>query len=258
MKNRKGNVCAQKFLENCGLTSPTELPIEEIIASEGAFVQTSKIDGAEGRIIFDSTGSNAIITISDSIKLEAKRRFVLAHELGHLIMHRDKKKILTDTNLTLSEFTAKEIIEVEANAFASEYLMPENEFRRLCDRKLDLKQIKRISDNFHTSITATLLRFKDIGNYPIAVIYSEKGFIKWKFFSEDFVLSFIPPNSQIPYNTIAYDIYQSRYNESEPELVNAIDWFPNDFNIKQFKNWKFFEYSFKVSKTGILTCLWGY
>lgn len=258
MKNRKGNLCAQKFLDKCGLSSPTELLLEEIIASEGAFVQTSKIDGAEGRIIFDSTGLNAIITVNDTIKLETKKRFVLAHELGHLIMHRDKKKILTDTNLTLSEYTAKEVIEIEANSFASEFLMPEMEFRRFCDRKLDLNQIKRISDFFQTSITATLLRFKDIGNYPIAVIFSDMGQIKWKFFSDDFVLTFIPPNSQIPYNTIAYDIHHSKYNESEPELVDAIDWFPNDFNIKQFKNWKFWEYSYKVSKTGILTCLWGY
>jgi hypothetical protein len=256
--NRKGNTFATNFLEKCGISLSTDIPIEEIIGSEGAHIQTCKIEGAEGRIMFNGDGADAIISISDAINLETKKRFVLAHELGHLIMHRQQKRILTDTDLTLSEYSAKEVIEIEANSFASEFLMPENEFKKMCTGRFNLDLIKKIAQKFHTSTTATLLRYKDIGNYPIAVIYSEGGLIKWKFFSPDFVLQFIPTNSPIPINTIAYDIFKAKYNSTEPEQIDAIDWFPNDFNIKRYMSWKFWEYSFRVSEKGILTCLWGY
>ena len=45
---------------------------------------------------------------------------------------------------------------------------------------------------------------------------------------------------------------------NKAELIDAIDWFPEDFNIKKYQRWQFYEQCFRVSDTGILTCLWGY
>src|SRR5690606_5820245 len=45
-----------------------------------------------------------------------RKRFTIAHELGHLLMHDDK-------NFPISEFRTDKIKENEANVFASEFLM---------------------------------------------------------------------------------------------------------------------------------------
>ena len=92
----------------------------------------------------------------------------------------------------------------------------------------------------------------------IALIYSEQGLVKWTQYTHDFVLQFIPISSKLPVNTVAYEIFCKNYIQNEEEIVDAIDWFPNDFKINRYKNWKFYEYSFKINSKSILTCLWGY
>ncbi len=42
----------------------------------------------------------------------------------------------------------------------------------------------------------------------------------------------------------------------QPEIVKAISWFPDDFDISIFKNWRFKEMCFKTGSDSILTCIW--
>jgi len=45
------------------------------------------MNNCDGRIIFGS--SKAIIKVNSDIQFEERRRFVAAHEIGHLVMHRN-------------------------------------------------------------------------------------------------------------------------------------------------------------------------
>lgn len=75
------------------------------------------------------------IILGNVKKSSVRRNFDLAHELGHLLMHR-----LIDMD-SLSKDEHK-VIEKEANDFASYFLMPEEEFIE------DFKQIKKKSNPF--------------------------------------------------------------------------------------------------------------
>ncbi len=77
-----------------------------------------------------------------------RMRFSLAHELGHVVMH----KFPTDT------------IEDEANAFAGEFLVPEREYKhQLIGRRITLELLIRQKAYWKASINFLLLHASRIG-----------------------------------------------------------------------------------------------
>lgn len=78
-----------------------------------------------------------------------RMRFTLAHELGHLVMHRVPNPSL-------------EILETEANQFASAFLMPsEDIFSHLS--KVDLFSICELKLHWKTSIQSLIYRARSLG-----------------------------------------------------------------------------------------------
>lgn len=257
MINRKGSIKAKQILDEYGLHDLRNFLLEDLIFGRGATIQYAKIDGAEGRIMFSE--DEAIITINSSIENEGKKRFVLAHELGHYEMHRDIYPAFSDNEKTLSEWHKAGTHEFEANDFAKELLMPKAAFQPLSKGKFGIELIQKLSSQFQTSLTATLLRYKDIGDYPIAIIYVEKGNVRWTQFTHDFVLQWMPIGSKVRPGTMAYDIVFNKLKpEEEAVKVDAVDWFPEDLKIERYKNWQFYEYCINVSRDGLLVCLWGF
>ena len=57
---------------------------------------------------------------------KTRQRFTMAHELGHLLLHEDRKMIVDSHIYRRDEISSMgtEAEEVEANAFAAELLMP--------------------------------------------------------------------------------------------------------------------------------------
>ena len=75
-------------------------------------------------------------------------RFTLAHELGHLVMHR---------------FPTPEM-ESEADAFASALLMPEREMREaFTGRRVTLELLAALKPEWRVAMQALLLRAKALG-----------------------------------------------------------------------------------------------
>lgn len=108
---------------------------------------TSLFDG----ISFMSDNGYPIIIINKSCSNDRKR-FNIAHELGHLIMH-------TAIDNLYPEHRNKEL---EANMFASEFLMPESEIKNsLVNLKMvDTVELKRY---WLTSMSSIIMRAKDLG-----------------------------------------------------------------------------------------------
>lgn len=76
-----------------------------------------------------------------------RRRFTLAHELGHMVMHRD--------------YYEEDTGEAEANEFASEFLMPADQIRpRL--RRLSLREALNLKLEWRVSVAALIQRARDV------------------------------------------------------------------------------------------------
>ena len=98
----KGKITAQKLMDECGIVDPTEFPLDLIVFGRGATLIEKQLNNAEGRIVFGK--ERAIITVNSSIEYEGKKRFVIAHELGHFEMHRNLIHLHNDTDATLEYF----------------------------------------------------------------------------------------------------------------------------------------------------------
>lgn len=251
----KSQIEANQLLDSLGWIKPGDLALKEIAYTLNADVKESDLGGSSGRILMNE--NNAIITIDSKVKLESKRNFILAHEIGHLILHKNITPLFSDTNKTLSEWYAKGKHEIEANQFASELLMPSHLFKpKVTGKPLTLDLIRETADFFGTSQTATLLKYKDLGDFSVSIIYMEDGIVKWKAESMDFPLKFLKKGSSAPEDSVAGDFFKGQGLEEEPVLVEAIEWFPEDFGIEEHLDTELYEHNFRIGKNGLLCCLW--
>ena len=96
-----------------------------------------------------------LIFINSLIQNLHRRKFIVSHEIGHFLLHRDSL-YCCDNILeigTSSINTSRQ--EYEANKFASEYLMPQDELIPLIPSKsLRFLDISKIANYFDVSMTS--------------------------------------------------------------------------------------------------------
>lgn len=96
-----------------------------------------------------------------------RQRFMIAHELGHFLLHRQDSNIFVDDepvvlfrDQTASEGTKNQ--EIEANAFAASLLMPEKIIReQLAQQPIDAfddGSMKQLAAQFGVSVRAMTIR----------------------------------------------------------------------------------------------------
>jgi len=103
-----------------------------------------------------------------------RRRFTIAHELGHYELHKEKSKLFMDKgfraifhrkNTGITEDTKK--MEEEANAFAASILMPDHLLIKELEKiEFDLSSeddIKNLAKIFDVSSTAMYYRIRNSG-----------------------------------------------------------------------------------------------
>ena len=125
-------------------------------------------------------------------------------------------------------------------------------------QRLNLPLIQGTAEYFGTSLIATFLRYRKLGDYPVMIIFSEDNILKWKQPSHDFPFQWIPKHAEVPVYAVAGDFFNGNGLEDRPVKVDAIEWFPEDSEIEKKKNWKLWEQCFQVSPNGVISCLWTY
>src|ERR1051325_11598769 len=123
----RATLAASKVISDYYITRANEIPIEDLLNAEGAILQEKPMNGADGRIMFGKTYS--IIVVNSKIQNKQKRRFVLAHEFGHLKMHKNIQRFFNCDEKAFMEWHQKGSHESEANEFAAEFLMPTKLFK---------------------------------------------------------------------------------------------------------------------------------
>lgn len=174
LKRRKPKISVDLGLVDGDVSTPDELrdyaqkngislvplDIEELIRVLGIGLRIHPLpDQKSGYMRFEN--GRWIIGVN-SLHHPNRQRFTMAHELGHYILHKDEIGNFEDTILFRqgSDFTGAPL-ENEANQFASELLMPENEFRDVVPRLSG--QIDDIAKHFQVSSAALKMRGEKLG-----------------------------------------------------------------------------------------------
>ena len=163
------NGCIERLLKDQGIRE-APIPVERIAASLGATIRRSPLDQSLSGMIY-LKGSKPIIGVN-SRHHPNRQRFTIAHETAHLVLHKsaifdhvhvDRRfpVLMRDANSAIGI----EQIEIEANRFAAELLMPT--FLLMPELKIrgfdidDEQPLARLAQHFRVSTQALQYR---IGN----------------------------------------------------------------------------------------------
>lgn len=224
-KKYLSNEKVKQLLTSLEIDSPDEIDIEWIAYKRGVLVRFDKIDGAEARL--NRTKDEGIITVSDKI-LEVERvRFNIAHELGHFELHKKEKSLSICTNEDLAQWYQTQLpLELSANIFAAELLMPEKFFKPLVKNKIpSFQEIKKLAVIFNTSIMATATRFIDFSEEPCCLFILKIGRIARFGPSKNFPYMVRGPKEKIDQNSEAHKFFTKGTTDiNRPTQIDADAW----------------------------------
>ena len=122
-------------------------------------------------------GLKRLIVISSKVYNEEQKRFTLAHELGHILIHRGTHYFSKEDLSTICTSKQKED---EADRFAVELLLPSKIIRNIIkENDVNFELIKQISKKYRTSLTSTAIRVAELTNENIILLYHKNNTIKW-------------------------------------------------------------------------------
>lgn len=166
--------------------TPLRTPIEEIALGCGITeIQRLTTKGFEGALLTRDDTKMVGIILVNKFNIPTRRRFTIAHELGHLLnpwhMPPEGGFQCSAEDMLRGERNLKDRqrMEVEANHFAAEILMPEASYKRqlrLAGGDVTIQAVCQLSDDFDVSKLAAARRLCDL-NKDCALVLSCNGAI---------------------------------------------------------------------------------
>ena len=160
----------KSLLDHQEVTAPP-VPVEKIAVSLGAQVRYSDLDEELSGMIY--IGEEWPIIGVNSRHHPNRQRFTIAHEIAHLILHRKAliNKVHVDKRFPVlmrdaTSATGTRLMEIEANRFAAELLMPSfllDEMLR--ENGIDIDDdapLNRWARRFHVSKQALEFRIRNL------------------------------------------------------------------------------------------------
>ncbi|MDN3643614.1 ImmA/IrrE family metallo-endopeptidase [Lutimonas halocynthiae] len=207
-------------------------PLDKIVDSENLFVFYDDYGKSfDGITIYDDNRFYIHINTERGNDIDSTRgRFTLAHELGHYFIDSHRIGLMNGLLKPHPSFNDKQKynrIEREADYFSSCLLMPEKRYSKDCvGRKFEFAIIENLAKKYRVSLTASAIRFSDIGNHPIQIIFSVNNEIAWKWASKDFPYKYLAEgNSKIPEDSLAASYFKTGRGEKRTEDLSVGDWF---------------------------------
>lgn len=121
----------------------------EMIKGMNIILVNYPLEGVRG--FYQYFQRNNIIYLDEKLS-DSERRFVLAHELGHMMLHKKSNAIFMDTRTQFN--TSK--YEQEANLFAMELLLPDQILDEYVADGLTIEQISRITGYYKSLVELRL------------------------------------------------------------------------------------------------------
>ena len=236
------------------------LLLKEIVYARGAILRERPLEGAEACLMVGP--GKPIITVSSLPLVNYhRRRFSIAHELGHLEMHRGTGLLMSCTkrDIQYKPDNTNLNVEQEANQFASSFLIPTRFVRTsFTEEEPSFEIISKWALKLETSLTATAFRFVQFTPEPVAIVLSVRGIIQYFQPSNEFVgLGVFPDvNNSVGTNTDARKLFQGLSVKSQWQEIRASEWFRRN-NTAFDKTDVIKEWSIAMpSYEAVLTLLW--
>lgn len=207
-----------------GFSTPQDLVLEDLAMAMGVFVVDAKLDSADARMV--RSEDYGLVRISDRIRQRGRRRFAIAHEIGHWVLHKKVSQLLACTEQDMLVSYRSSPYEIEASSFAGALLMPEELFRAAAKERPTTRVIRALAGYFDTSLTATAIRYVETSNDYCAIVVSENNKIRWWRASDSFGNHdlWLESKSTLPRYSAAACFFRGEAVPARPIEVDLADW----------------------------------
>jgi hypothetical protein len=215
-----------RLLAELGITDPEDIDVNAIAFYCGAMVIEGDLHGCEARLI--GTHEKAIITVKRD-GFPPRRRFSIGHELGHWMHDRGRANF----RCVKQDFNkwGDPSPETLANKYAVDLLLPKTMFvPRASGRPFTHDVVLDLARTFQMSRTATAIRFLDLADRAMVIVFSVGGRIKWARRNSHVPFP-VKLLEQITSDTVAYDVARGAVT-CGPTEVAAAAWFSDDYAPK--------------------------
>lgn len=150
------------------------IDIEKIANKLGLEIRIEDLGRNVSGVLIIKDGKGVIGYNPSENSSNVRRRFTIAHEIGHFLLHSHNEKIFVDKKAFRTHYrnsdssSGEQKLEREANAFAASILMPRDLLLKDLDKiPFDLgdeqDSIKGLADKFQVSSQAMAFRLSNLG-----------------------------------------------------------------------------------------------
>lgn len=229
----EGSLANRLLRETNALSVPVDLSL--ITQTKDIIVKEDDCDGYAGMILV--VNKTVLISVRSSIKEGTKKRFTIAHELGHYILPGHisvANNAFRCTDADVNSFGKFKNKEIEANIFAAELLMPEQLFKpKVQYDDISKKLIIDLTEEFQTSLTSTCIRLVNL-KPEYSLICSENSTIKWFYRGDEFPLFLnASPRTPLHRDSFAYNFFKTGKSNNDFFNVPAVAWISGHHMVKE-------------------------
>lgn len=220
---------AFRISKELGFPHPREVDLRDLAMFRNVLVREGPLSGSEGRLIRKK--GRGIIHVRENLKPDGRRRFTIAHELGHWELHASQSQFLCDAE-DMRDY-GRSPLEMEANHFAAELLMPTSHFRSAC-ASLDpcIASIKILAEEFKTTLTSTAIRFADMSRHKVVVVWHRDDKVRWSYSDPKkhlpFVIAGRPPPAFSSATLPGYEVAEGMDHYDEADWFPQLSWGKGD------------------------------
>ena len=198
-----------------------------------AKVQGEDLDGFDGLLKANKARSKWLLLYNSATPSEGRKRFTIAHEFGHYILHRHQRDLFEcgDGDIETGDNNERDI-ESEADLFASTLLMPLDDFRRQVDgQSISFDLLSHCADRYGVSLTAAALRWTEIAPKRAVLVASRDDHMLWAKSNEAALRSgayFATRKNtiELPRQALAHSY--NGWDAGDQQTGRAQDWFPRE------------------------------
>jgi Zn-dependent peptidase ImmA (M78 family) len=163
---------AARLLTASGQGEELPVDVQAVAAHLGAQIVLEHLDRSVSGMLYRD--DDHVVIGVNSAHTERRRRFTIAHELGHLVLHKGRPLVVDHVRVNFRDATsstATDLEEIQANAFAAELLMPRDQVTATARQGLkaaatqgaEAAAVRDLADGFDVSEQAMDYRLINLG-----------------------------------------------------------------------------------------------
>ena len=168
-----------RFGEHCGKR------LEAVLPEIGLTLHHRDARSYEGTLLRFKGIPRGYIVLSSHVRESSRRRFTLAHEIGHYVLPEQQDLCQPCTSGQIEAWDDDlPKLEIDANRFSAEILMPRSLIR--LEEMPTFENIEELARAYDTSLTASAYRLAELSSFRVAVVWSQGSRARWYKGSQEF------------------------------------------------------------------------